>query len=126
MQIPCPSSRTNVYSVKQKYWASAFSPLKCTHCGAMAAPSWWTALALLPVPLLPIFGLWFSLTYSSWWPVSLAFVGAIAVHHLVTRYFPLGRISRGEVLAFRVGGVVLAAFLVVSVALAVSGYRVAL
>jgi len=115
-----------VYSVKQKYWASAFSPLKCTHCGAMAAPSWWAAFTLLPVPLLPIFGVWFSLTYRSWWPVLLAFIGAITLYHLVTRYFPLGRISRSEVLAFRVGGVVLAALLVASAALAVSGYRVAL
>jgi len=126
VQIPCPSCNTKVYSVRQKYWASAFSPLKCNRCGAMAAPSWWSALALTAGPFIPIFGLWFSLTYQSWWPISVALASTITLYYLVTRYFPLGRISRLEVVAFRIGGALLAAFLVGSVVLALSGYRVAL
>jgi len=126
MQIPCPNCRTNAYSVRQKYWASAFSPLKCTQCGVMAAPSWWAGLALLPGPFVLIFGIWLSLTYRSWWPVSAALAITIALCHLVTRYFPLARISRGEVLAWRVGGVLAVAFFVGSAVLALAGYRVAL
>jgi hypothetical protein len=126
VQIPCPSCQTKVYSVRQKCWASAYSPLKCPHCGAMAAPSWWSALALMPLPFIPIFCLWLSLVYRSWWPISLALVATIALYYMITRYFPLGRISRGEVLAFRIGAAMLAVFLVGSVLLAMSGYRIAL
>ena len=100
MQIPCPNCRTKVYSTRQKYWASAFWPLTCTRCGAMAGPSWW--------------------------PISVAIVSTIALCWLVTRYVPLGRISRLEVMAFRIGGALLAAFLMGSVILALAGYRAGL
>ena len=121
VQIPCPNCRTQVYSIKQKHWASAFLPLKCAHCGAMAGPSWWSALALTPAPFIPVFGLWLSLTYKSWWPVSVAVSATIALHFAVTRYVPLGRISRIEVVAFRIGGAWLAAFLLGSAILALAG-----
>jgi len=126
MQIPCPNCRASVYSVRQKYWASAFWPLKCVQCGAMAAPSWWSGLALLPGPFVLVFGLWLSLTYRSWWPISAAVVMTIALYHLVTRYFPLARISGGEVLAWRVGAILATAFIVGSVALSLAGHGVAL
>jgi hypothetical protein len=126
MQIACPGCRSNVYSVRQKNRASAFSPLKCRQCGVMAAPSWWSGLALLPGPFVLIFGLWFSLTYRSWWPISAAVVMTIALYLLVMRYFPLARISGGEVLAWRVGAMLVAVFLIGSVALSLAGYRVAL
>jgi len=50
----------------------------------------------------------------------------IALYLLVMRYFPLARISGGEVLAWRVGAMLVAVFLIGSVALSLAGYRVAL
>lgn len=74
------------------------------------------------VPFVLIFGLWFSLFYRLWWPVGIAAAVAVALSHVAFRYVPLAPISRFEVMAFRVGGVLLAAFLIGSVVLSVLGY----
>jgi hypothetical protein len=81
---------------------------------------------LTSLPFALTFGLWFSLVHRSWWPIGLAFVIAAALYHVAFRYMLLAATSRGEVIAFRVGGVLVAAFLLASVMHSLFGYRVGL
>ena len=126
MLIPCPACRTEIFTVRQKNWASAYKPLKCAACGALAAPSWWTVLAVMPLPFIVIFALWFSLAYRSWWPIALTLVAAVVSGYAAFRFIPLASISPREVTVHRVLGVLLLGFVVGSVVLSILGYRVGL
>jgi len=126
MHIQCPTCRSEVFSLRQKYWASAIAPLKCTSCGALAGPSWWAALILTSLPFVVIFGLWLSLVYRSWWPIAIAAALAAAGYHAAFRYMPLAPISRREVMTYRVVVILVLAFLFGGAVLSSLGQRVAL
>jgi hypothetical protein len=117
MLFPCPTCRAEVFTVRQKDWASAFKPLKCSACGALAGPSWWTGLVLTPLPFVLIFGLWLSLVQRAWWPIVLALVAAVLSAHVAIRYISLARISFREMVIWRVLGLVLGGFVAGSVIL---------
>jgi hypothetical protein len=126
MLFPCPTCRAAVFTVWQKDWASAFKPLKCSACGALAGPSWWTGLVLTSLPFVVIFSLWFSLVQRAWWPIVLALIATAPSAYAVIRYFPLARISFREVVIWRVLGLLLGGYLLASVILSMLGYRVGL
>ena len=112
--------------MRQKYWASGLTPLKCSSCGALAGPSWWSALIVTLLPFGVIFALWFSIVYRSWWPIAIAVISIAVAYHAVFRFMPLAQISRREVLVSRVVVTLVLAFLLGSALYAILGQRVGL
>ena len=114
------------FTTRQRVWANAIVPLKCPACGGLAAPSWWSAFALISLPFIFIFALWFSLTQRAWWPIVLA-IGSIGfLLYADFRYLPLARISSREVTVHRLLGVFVVAFLLAGAVLAALGHHVGL